>query len=246
MTSLFQSFMDAVIPPPRKIPEGQKPETTATSGGSWPEESREPGRAGSRTALERRVRGDPQDTPQDDLEVEVEDLGSDSEEDEWGQRNPLDPGDLASQITVRRPRPTHTPQPQDQSGLEDSEAPQPSGEEESQSGLHTGIYLKTPSSIRMWLLSYKPLTKHWKEGLLNKHIWWRRPLELYTLQSLRHLGGSKRCSNCKRTVKLTSNRLLVKRSMNTESSLQPPNRNSSLRTVNTNKRFINCKTRFAP
>ena len=59
--------MDAVIPPPHKIPEGQKPETTATSGGSQPEESREPGRAGSRTALERRrVRGDPQDTPQDD------------------------------------------------------------------------------------------------------------------------------------------------------------------------------------
>ena len=36
--------MDAVIPPPRKIPEGQKPETTATSGGSRPEESREPGK----------------------------------------------------------------------------------------------------------------------------------------------------------------------------------------------------------
>ena len=32
--------MDAVIPPPCKIPEGQKPETAATSGGSWPKESR--------------------------------------------------------------------------------------------------------------------------------------------------------------------------------------------------------------
>ena len=52
--------MDAVIPPLHKIPEGQKPETAATSGDSRPEESREPGRAGSKTALERRrVRDDP-------------------------------------------------------------------------------------------------------------------------------------------------------------------------------------------
>ena len=122
--------MDTVIPPPCKIPEGQKPETAATSGGSQPEESREPGRAGSKTALERRrVRGDP-NAPQDDHEVEVEDLGPDSEDEEQGQRNPLDPGDLTGQITVRRPRPMHTPQLQDQSGLEDSEAPQTSGEEE--------------------------------------------------------------------------------------------------------------------
>ena len=87
--------MDAVIPPPRKIPEGQKPETTATSGGSWPKESREPGRAGSKTALERRrVRGDP-NAPQDDHEVEVEDLGPDSEDEEQDQGNPSDPRDLA-------------------------------------------------------------------------------------------------------------------------------------------------------
>ena len=148
MTSLFWSFIDTVIPPPRKIPEGQKPETAATSGGPRPEESREPGRAGSKTALERRrVRGDP-NAPQDDHEVEVEDLGPDSEDEEQGQRNPLDPGDLAGQITVRRPRPMHTPQLQDQSSLEDSLTPQTSGEEESQSGLHRGIYLKTPSSIK--------------------------------------------------------------------------------------------------
>ena len=87
--------MDAVIPPPHKIPEGQRPQTTATSGGPRPEESREPRRAGSKTALEwRRVRGDP-NAPQDDHEVEVEDLGPDSEDEEQDQGNPLDPGDLA-------------------------------------------------------------------------------------------------------------------------------------------------------
>ena len=102
--------MDAVIPPPPKIPEGQKPKTAATSGGSWPKESREPGKADSKTALEqRRVRGDP-NAPQDDHEVEVEDLGPDGEDEEQGRRNPLDPGDLVSQITVRRPRPTPRPQ----------------------------------------------------------------------------------------------------------------------------------------
>ena len=133
--------MDTVIPPPHKIPEGQKPETTATSGGSQPKESREPGRAGSKTAVERRrVRGDP-NAPQDDHEVEVEDLGPDSEDEEQDQGNPLVPRDLASQITVRRPRPKPTPQLQDQSSLEDSETPQTTGEE-SQSGLHMGDLLK--------------------------------------------------------------------------------------------------------
>ena len=88
--------MDAVIPPPPKISEGQKPKTAAASGGSRPKESREPGKADSKTALEqRRVRGDP-NAPQDDLEVEVEDLGPNSEDEEQGQRNPMDLGDLAS------------------------------------------------------------------------------------------------------------------------------------------------------
>ena len=76
----------------------------------------------------------------------MENLGPDSEDEEQGQRNPMDPGDLASQITVRRPRPTPRPQSQDQlqdqSGLEDSETPQTSGEEESQSGLHLGDLLE--------------------------------------------------------------------------------------------------------
>ena len=64
--------------------------------------------------------------------MEVEDLGPESEEDEQEQRNPLDPGDLASQITVRRPRSTLAPviPMQDESGLEDSEAPETTGEEE--------------------------------------------------------------------------------------------------------------------
>ena len=135
MASLFWSFMDAVIPPPHKIPEGQRPEIAATSGGPQLEESRELSRAGSKTALERRrVRGDP-NAPQDDHEVEVEDLGPDSEDEVQAQENPLDPQDLASQ-------PTPTPQLQDQTGLEDSEAPQTSGEEESLSGLHMGDLLK--------------------------------------------------------------------------------------------------------
>ena len=66
----------------------------------------------------------------------MEDLGPESEEQD--QENPLDPGDLARQITVRRPR----PQLQDQSGLEDSETPQTTGEEESLSGLHMGDLLE--------------------------------------------------------------------------------------------------------
>ena len=39
--------------------------------------------------------------PTDDHEVEVEELGSDIEEDQQVQRNPMDSGDLATQITVR-------------------------------------------------------------------------------------------------------------------------------------------------
>ena len=41
-----------------------------------------------------------------DHEVEVEELGSDIKEDQQVQRNPMDPGSFADQITVRRPAPT--------------------------------------------------------------------------------------------------------------------------------------------
>ena len=69
-------------------------------------------------------------------------MGSDSEEDQQDQRNPLDPGDLASQIAVRRPALIPTPHPIDQTGPEDSESPQSRVEEESMSGLDTGDLLK--------------------------------------------------------------------------------------------------------
>ena len=134
--------MDAVIPPPpHKAPEGQRPQAASTSSHPWPEESkpeesREPQQASSRTDLEqRRVTNDP-DVLDNDQQMEVEDLGPESE-DEQEQRNPLDPSDLASQITVRRPRSTLAPviPLQEESGLEDSEAPETTGEEESTSGL---------------------------------------------------------------------------------------------------------------
>ena len=60
----------------------------------------------------------------DDHEVEVEELESDSEEDQRDQRNPLDPGDLVGQIAVRRPALTPTPRPIDRTGPEDFESPQ--------------------------------------------------------------------------------------------------------------------------
>ena len=41
-----------------------------------------------------------------DHDVEVEELGSDIEEDQQVQRNPMDPGNLAAQIAVRKPVPT--------------------------------------------------------------------------------------------------------------------------------------------
>ena len=142
--------MDAVIPPPPcKAPEGQRSQTAPTSGGPWPEESRleesrEPQQASSRTDLEqRRVTNDPS-VLEDDQQVQVEDLGPESEEDMQEQRNPLDPGDLASQITVRRPRSTLAPviPLQEESSLEDSEAPETTGEEESTSGLRMGDLLE--------------------------------------------------------------------------------------------------------
>ena len=107
------------------------------------EETREPQQASSRADLEqRRAARDP--NVLGDQQVEVEDLGSESEEDEQEQRNPLDPGDLASQITVRRPRPAPVPviPPEEESALEDSEAPETTGEEESEGGLHTGDLLE--------------------------------------------------------------------------------------------------------
>ena len=102
MASLFRSFMDAVIPPPpHKAPEGQRLRTASTSGGprseeSKPEESRESQQVSSRKDLEQtRVTNDP-NVLEGDQQVEVEDLGPKSEEDEQEQRNPLDSGDLAS------------------------------------------------------------------------------------------------------------------------------------------------------
>ena len=80
--------------------------------------------------------------PQDDHEVEVEDLDPDSEDEEQDQGNPMDPGYLPSQTTVRKPRPMPIPQLQDQSGLEDSETLQTTGEEESLSSLHKGDLLE--------------------------------------------------------------------------------------------------------
>ena len=143
--------MDAVIPPPpKKAPEGQRPRAASTSGRLRPEEpqteeSREPQQASSRADLEQRgVTHDP--NVLGDQQVEVEDLGSESEEDEQEQRNPLDPGDLASQITVRRPSPAPIPviPPQEESALEDSEAPETTGDEESLGGLQTGDLLEDP------------------------------------------------------------------------------------------------------
>ena len=123
--------MDAVIPPPpRRAPEGQRPRVTSTSGRPQPEESRpeeteEPQQTGSRADLEqRRVTDDP-DVLERVKQVEVEDLGPESDEDEQEQRNPLDPGNFASQIAVRRPRPILTPVAplEEDSDLEYSEAP---------------------------------------------------------------------------------------------------------------------------
>ena len=54
----------------------------------------------------------------------MEELGSDIEEDQQSQRNPLDSGDLAAQITVRRPDPTPTPHSMERTGPEDSESSQ--------------------------------------------------------------------------------------------------------------------------
>ena len=247
MTSLFRSFMDAVIPPPpHKAPESPRPWAASISGGPWPkesrpEETRESQQASSRTDLEQgRVTNDPNILG--DQQVEVEDLGSDSEEDEQEQRNPLDPGDLASQITVRRPRPILTPAipPQEESNLEYSER------KHLKAAFKWGIYLRMPSFTRMSPLSCRLPMIHWKVGSLNRHIWWRRPLELYTLQSLRHPRGSESCSSYKGIVKPTSKGLLAKQSLSIKSSSQLLSRNSSRRTISTNRWSIDYKTRCMP
>ena len=120
MTSFFRSFLDAVMPPPpQKAPEGRRPRSAsvgsrprAVESGpeeSRPREERNPQQTGSRTDLEQRRVADNPEVPERVRQVEVEDLGHEGDEDRQEQRNPLDPGDLASQITVRRPRPRLTP-----------------------------------------------------------------------------------------------------------------------------------------
>ena len=76
-----------------------------------------------------------------DHEVEVEELGSDIEEDQQVQRNPMDPGSLADQIAVRRPAPTRPPETEPLSP-EDSGSLPLQVEEESIGGLVTGDLLE--------------------------------------------------------------------------------------------------------
>ena len=92
--------MEAIAPgreipsPVRKAKESKRPKTTKSGGGPRPQRPRiEQGQC-SRFALEQSAM---------DHEVEVEELGSDIEEDQQVQRNPMDPGSLADQITVRKP-----------------------------------------------------------------------------------------------------------------------------------------------
>ena len=149
MTSFFRSFLDAVMPPPpQRAPEGRRPRSASVGSRpraveSRPEGTGEPQQMGSRTDLEQQTVTDNPEVLERVGKVEVEDLGPSSDEDEQERRNPLDPGDFASQITVRRPRPRLTPTapPEEDLGLEDSEAPETTGEEESEGaigGLLTG------------------------------------------------------------------------------------------------------------
>ena len=166
--------MDAVIPPPRQ--DSRRSETRNRCNKWWfmqPEESREPGRAGSKTALERRrVRDDPNTQQADhDREVEVEDLGPDSEDEEQDAkgipwiletllvRSLL--GDLDQCIHLNyKINPV----------LMILKLHKHLEKKNHKVAYTRGIYLKTPSSIRTWLLNYKPLNKHWKEGSLNRHV----------------------------------------------------------------------------
>ena len=89
------------IAPGREIPspvceakESKRPKTTKSGGVPGPQRPRiEQGQC-SQTTLEQSAM---------DHEVEVEELGSDIKEDQQVQRNPMDSGSLADQITVRRP-----------------------------------------------------------------------------------------------------------------------------------------------
>ena len=69
--------------------------------------------------------------------MEVEELGSDIEEDQQVQRNPMDPGNLAAQIAVRKPVPTQPPETSEDSGSLQSQV-----EEESIGSLVTGDLLE--------------------------------------------------------------------------------------------------------
>ena len=139
-------------PPPQRAPEGRRPRSASVgscpqAAESRPEGTGESQQTGSRTDLEQRMVADNPKVLERVCQVEVEDLGPESDEDEQEQRNPLDPGDLASQITVRRPRPRLTPTapPEEDFDLEDSEAPETTGEEESEGavgGLLTGNILE--------------------------------------------------------------------------------------------------------
>ena len=77
-----------------------------------------------------------------DHEVEVEELGSNIEEDQQVQRNPIDPGSLADQIAVRRPVSTWPPETSEPLSPEDSRSLQSQVEEESIGGLVTGDLLE--------------------------------------------------------------------------------------------------------
>ena len=255
MASLFRSFMDAVIPPPpRKAPEGQRPWATSTSGHpkpeeSRPEESRKPQQASSRIDLEqRRVTNDP-DVLDDDQQVEVEDLGPESEEDEQEQRNPLDPGNLASQITVRRPRSTLAPviPMQDKSGLEDSKAPETTGEEESTSGLLTRDLIEDAKFYQDVAIELQTAY----DTLQNRFT--QQACLMEEASGALHAAETQASKRQQELLKLQNDReadiqlaVSAKQSLDTESSLQPLSRSSKLRTVSTNRQSISCKTGCKP
>ena len=245
--------MDAVIPPPpKKAPEGQRPWAASTGGRprpeeSRPEETREPQQASSRADLEqRRVTRDP--NVLGDQQVEVEDLGSESEEDEQEQRNPLDPGDLASQITVRRPRPAPVPviPPEEESALEDSEAPETTGEEESEGGLLTGDLLEDAKFYQDVAVELQTAY----ETLESRFTQQARLME--EASGALHAAESEASKRQRELLKLQRDheanveQAVGKRSLSTKSSLQLPSKDSSQRTVSTNKRSIDCKTECEP
>ena len=216
MATYLRSFMEAIAPN-WEIPgqEGRAPEsrpwTASTGGGPRPREPRtDPAvGVGSRAALEcRGITGDPDDV-QTESDYEVEELGSDSEEDVWEQRNPLDSGDLASQIVVRRPAPVLTPHHVDQTGTKDSESPQSWGRRNLWVDWKLVTCWRMLNFIKMLLLSCNRPMRIWNVGILNRHVLLKRLLEHFMLQSLRHPRDSRSCWTCKSTMKLTSNWLLA-------------------------------------